>query len=67
LGRRYKLQIVDEQSVPLRFYNNAFYIVRSYLDRAEELFIQWYIATATGRIEKRLEYYQKKLGRTAQR
>jgi len=58
LGRSYKLNIVDEQDVPLRF-DNGFYLSRDALSRAREVFIEWYKKRAYEKILERVEKYAK--------
>ncbi|AEE14079.1 protein of unknown function DUF45 [Thermodesulfobium narugense DSM 14796] len=59
LGKYYKLYIVDNQEVPLRF-ENAFYLTRNYLNKAKEVFIEWYKREAFKKISERVEWYARK-------
>ena len=64
LGRSYKLVLVDEQDVPLRFVHNTFRLRKDCIGKWEDYFIAWYIQKATDKIVDRLNYYQKKIWRT---
>lgn len=66
LGRSHKLQIVDEQTLPLQFVNRKFSLRRDAIENAEQHFIDRYTMKGNERIEKRLNYFQRKLGRTGQ-
>ncbi|RUM29735.1 MAG: M48 family peptidase [Aquifex sp.] len=61
LGKSYKLKIVDEQDVPLRF-DNGFYLLREYLPVARNIFINWYKERAYEKIKERVEFYAQKRG-----
>lgn len=56
LGEYYRLKIVDEQSKPLIF-NNGFYLLRSYLPKAKEVFTEWYKQMAFEKISERINLY----------
>jgi len=59
LGRYYKLNIVDEQDVPLKF-ENGFYLSRKVLSRAKDVFIEWYKKMAYEKILDRVLWYAQK-------
>jgi len=61
LGRYYKLNIVDDQSEPLKF-EGAFYLSRYVLPHAQETFMQWYKNKALEKISERAGLYAKKRG-----
>jgi len=61
LGRYYKLNIVDDQSEPLKF-EGAFYLSRHALPHAQEIFMQWYKDKAFEKISERVDLYAKKRG-----
>lgn len=58
LGRSYKLTIVDNQDVPLKF-DRGFYLLRDALPKAREVFIEWYKEKAYEKISERVEKYAK--------
>lgn len=61
LGRYYKLKIVDNQNIPLRF-ENGFYLSKKAIPYAREIFIKWYRERAYEKIKERVELYAKKGG-----
>ncbi len=61
LGRYYKLNIVEDQSEPLKL-EGAFYLSRYALPHAQEVFIQWYKDKAFEKISERVDLYAKKRG-----
>ncbi|HXK98621.1 MAG TPA: SprT family zinc-dependent metalloprotease [Acetomicrobium sp.] len=61
LGRYYKLNIVEDQSEPLKL-EGAFHLSRHALPRAKETFIQWYKDKAFEKISERVDLYAKKRG-----
>lgn len=56
LGNTYKLFIIDNAKAPLTFENN-FLLSQSCLDKAKELFIQWYKEQALQKILERVGFY----------
>ncbi len=62
LGRNYRLEIVNEQDVPLKLKDGYFLIRRKDLKRAKEHFIQFYKDKIRKKIIGRVEYYQGYLG-----
>lgn len=61
LGRYYKLNIVEDQSEPLKF-EGAFYLSRCVLPHAQEIFMQWYKDKAFEKISERVDLYAEKRG-----
>lgn len=61
LGRSYRLRIVENQDVPLKF-ENGFYLSKNSLPQAKELFIDWYKKTAYEKISERVRWYVQKAG-----
>ncbi len=60
-GRYYRLKIVDNQEVPLKF-ENGFYLSRNALSQAREVFIEWYKKMAYEKISERVWRYAQKRG-----
>jgi len=56
LGKYYKLSIVEEQDVPLKF-DNGFFLSKDFLPKAKETFIEWYKAEALRKISERVQWY----------
>ena len=61
LGRYYRLKIMDEQEVPLKF-ENGFYLSRNALPHARDVFIEWYKDMAHEKISERVGWYAQKRG-----
>jgi len=61
LGRYYKLKIVNNQNVPLKF-ENGFYLSKKVLPYARDIFVKWYKKRAYEKISERVEFYSKKGG-----
>jgi predicted metal-dependent hydrolase len=61
LGKYYKLYVVENQDVPLKF-ENGFYLSRGTLPRAREVFIDWYKKAAYEKISERVHWYAQKGG-----
>ncbi len=59
LGKYYKLEIPNEQKVPLIFYD-GFYLSKEALPQAREVFIEWYKKAAYEKILERVELYLQK-------
>lgn len=58
LGRTYRLFLVNNQDVPLKF-EKGFYLDERFADIARDLFVDFYKKTAKAIIEERVEYYSK--------
>lgn len=63
LGNFYKLVTRDEIEEPLTF-NNGFFLNRTFLTKAKEVFLNWYKKTAHQIIKERLDFYSKLTGLT---
>ena len=59
LGKYYKLNIIDGQSVPLKF-ENGFFFSRNALLQAKDVFIEWYKKMAYEKISERACWYAQK-------
>jgi len=59
LGRYYKLHIVENQDFPLKF-ENGFYLSRSALPEAKNVFIDWYKKAAYEKILERVNWWAQK-------
>lgn len=56
LGNTYKLFIINNAKSPLTF-ENKFLLSQNYLDKAKELFMQWYKEQALQKISERVNLY----------
>ena len=61
LGKWYRLKIVDNQEVPLKF-ENGFYLSRKALPQAKDVFIEWYKNMAYEKISERVNWYAQQRG-----
>lgn len=61
LGKSYKLIIVKQQEIPLKF-NNGFFLLQDYQGMARQLFINWYKEKAYEKISERVKWYANKRG-----
>jgi len=61
LGKSYRLLLVGNQNVPLKF-DNGFYLDERFRGSARYLFIDFYKKTAKAIIGERVEYYSKMTG-----
>ncbi len=61
LGNHYQLRIIDNQREPLKF-ENAFYMSKSALDKAREVFIEWYKKTGYELVNHRASFWAQKCG-----
>lgn len=61
LGNFYNLTVIDESKEPLTF-DNGFFLKRTYLSKAKEVFERWYKKTAYQIIKERLDLYSKLTG-----
>lgn len=59
LGRYYRLNIVDDQEMPLKF-EDGFYLSRNALLNAKEVFVEWYKQASYEKISERVEWYAQK-------
>lgn len=61
LGRKYRLEIVDEEFDGLRF-DERFVLSRALLERARPAFLAWYVAEARERIVPRARMFAERMG-----
>ncbi len=61
LGKFYRLRIVDQEEVPLKL-ADFFYLDRSFLPKAKEIFINWYKDQANKVLSDRVTWYSSKMG-----
>ncbi|MDM7985885.1 MAG: SprT family zinc-dependent metalloprotease [Smithella sp.] len=61
LGQSYRLKIIDHEEMPLRL-DDFFYLDRSALFQAKEVFIHWYKEKANEVISERVAWYSDKIG-----
>lgn len=61
LGRIYKLKIIENQEIPVRFVN-GFYLSKKALSNAKEVFIDWYKKMAKEKLSERVSRYSKLSG-----
>ena len=63
LGRQYRLQLVDEQDVPLTFKQGQFFLLKSAVECAPEHFKQFYKAKLQKKLQERLKIYSPKVAK----
>ena len=61
IGNYYQLKLVDHQDIPLIF-DDAFYLSRKYLFRANQILIEWYRKKAYEKICERVNCFAKDRG-----
>lgn len=61
LGRKYRLEIVDEEFDGLRF-DERFVLSRALIERARPAFLAWYVAEARERIVPRARMFAERMG-----
>jgi len=61
LGKYYRLRIVNEQEVPLKF-EGGFSLSREVLPQAREVFIEWYKKMAYEKISERVKWHAERGG-----
>ncbi|WP_242250043.1 M48 family metallopeptidase [Bacillus cereus group sp. BfR-BA-01324] len=61
-GRSYKLQVVEEQNIPLRLFQGHFCLRRDELSFAQEHFKNFYRTKLSGKIGARVEHFRLILG-----
>jgi predicted metal-dependent hydrolase len=59
-GRNYRLSIVDSQDLPLKFSNSYFLLDKSVIDKAEEVFKQFYKEKCEIKIIERIKLIEQK-------
>jgi len=62
LGKSYKLKLVENQTTPLIFQDNCFFLSREYQPVAKEIFKNWYNERAKEKISERVAWYAQKRG-----
>lgn len=62
LGRNYRLQLVNDQSVPLLLKEGYFCLKRADKEKAIDIFKEFYKAKGVPRISKRVQYFQQQMG-----
>jgi len=60
LGRNYRLQITENQDVPLKISGGFFHLDKKYLPKAEKVFKDFYRAKGLQKIEERLKLIEEK-------
>ena len=61
LGRSYRLNLVEEQEQPLKFYHGRFHLSKSNIDDARKLFIDWYVAKGLKWLEAKANEFRNRL------
>ena len=64
LGRNYRLQLVNDQDVPLKLKDGYFYLLKSLQDEAQEIFKAFYKEKAYTRITSRVNFYKSQMAVT---
>jgi hypothetical protein len=67
LGRNYRLKLVQQPAVPLRFDSGYFWLAEDARDKAEAHFRRWYIHTGRGWLNERTAVLARKTGTEASR
>jgi hypothetical protein len=62
LGRSYRLKIVDKQDVPLKLFQGYFCLRKSDINKADEIFRNYYKEKGYIKITERVDYYKDMLG-----
>jgi predicted metal-dependent hydrolase len=62
LGRSYRLNLVDEQDTPLKFYQGRFHLSTNHIENARKLFIDWYVAKGVNWLEAKANDFKNRLG-----
>jgi|TARA_R100000501_G_C2624868_1_gene118191 hypothetical protein len=61
LGRSYKLEIVNDQEVPLKLKNGSFRLRKKDLPKAKEVFKEFYREKGKAKILERVKFWQEKI------
>ena len=64
LGRRYQLELVKTQGVPLALKNGKFCLVKDFVPQAERYFQEFYKAKLKHRLDERIAQYASRMGVT---
>jgi len=67
LGRRYRLKLVDSQDTPLRFDGAWFNLRRDSISKADAVFRDWYVATGSEWLKRRVECLSARAGASPRR
>jgi predicted metal-dependent hydrolase len=59
LGKSYNLQIIDNQTAPLKLHKDKFLLSAEFLDKAEEVFVKFYKKQGKPILEKRIAYFKE--------
>ena len=62
LGRSYRLNLVDEQTVPLKFHHGRFHLAGSNVCNARKLFIDWYSSKGLKWLTAKANEFKNRLG-----
>ena len=62
LGSLYRLEIVNQQDVPLKLYRGYFYLRKNDLHRANAVSAQFYREKGLPKVKERVSLYAKKIG-----
>lgn len=62
LGRNYRLQLVDDQDVPLKLKHGYFLLQKEALPEAEQHFIQFYKTKGLPHIKRKVDHYKGMMG-----
>jgi predicted metal-dependent hydrolase len=62
LGRSYRLNIVEQQDLPLKFYQGRFHLSKDYTADARKHFIDWYVAKGVKWLEAKASEFKSRLG-----
>jgi predicted metal-dependent hydrolase len=62
LGRSYRLNLIDDQDTPLKFYHGRFHLSTNHIENARKLFIDWYVAKGVNWLEAKANEFKNRLG-----
>jgi predicted metal-dependent hydrolase len=62
LGRSYRLNLVEQQDLPLKFYQGRFHLSKNFIADARKLFINWYVAKGLKWLEAKASEFKNRLG-----
>lgn len=62
LGRSYRLNLVDEQTVPLKFHHGRFHLAESNVSDARKPFIDWYSSKGLNWLTAKANEFKHRLG-----
>lgn len=61
LGRSYRLNLVEKQELPLKFYHGRFHLSKEHIEDARKLFIDWYVAKGLKWLEAKANEFKNRL------